>query len=567
MNNIYWNTRWALSLIILLFLANACRKVDEHKTLVESQPWLADEYPLGGKYGIYEWKYPSVMVVGDTAILIGKLFSGQPGSEIRIGGVLARLVDNFEVDPNKQYTTYGIPLEKMDVVRFIVTKEMGVGLNRPVTITANGVSISGIPVAVQEFAATAGKTDTTLVVEKLAHWLPAYANVFSSKGYALVRSVHCDKTGNIWFDNKLGINEVTGGQVTNVLKAGDQLKDDKGDAFTLKQILGSAVSFDGSTLFFSMEDTEPSVDTVTNYIFRLCKMEVATRTITTINRSLVLKGRAPVREDGSPYQGSVDHLKIVAMFLNTDVENNLYYTNYYAPGDMDFGHADWESGISNGKASSEAFGNNLMMICRLDVGGKVKAMMSAPYFPDYVPAYPTPGEHVVSSMYLLDPSGRYLFGFANFADFRTNTLQYDVQQENVIASVKSPYGLFAFRSFDTIPETKYAGTLVLPVDWSSFSYFFNNVMPQSDGAILAVVGGSLYSFDIPSLGVYCYAGVENAINIAAVGQDKLTGKAKWVDFTNSALIGQDKTNAVYYCKGYSDYANGVDFYKLHPASH
>ncbi|PSL50310.1 hypothetical protein CLV51_1011654 [Chitinophaga niastensis] len=561
------SNRWLLSLVVLLFILPACRKVDDHKNLVEAQPWLADEYPLGGTYGQFEWKYPQVMVVGDTAILIGKLFAGKPGSEIRVGDVPVKLIDHIEVDPNKQYTNYGLPYEIMDVVRFVVTKEMGLGASRPVTVTANGNTVSGPAVAVQEFAQSAGKTDTTLIVDQLAHWLPANAGAFSSNGYALVRSIHCDKTGNIWFDNQLGINQVTGGQVNNIFKAGDQLKDDQGAAITLKQVLGSAISFDGSTLFFSIENTEPSIDTAANYIFRLCKMDVATRNITTINRTLVKKGTVALSEDGSPYQGNVDHLKVVAMFLNTDVQNNLFYTNYYAPGDVANAHTDWETAISSGTINTEAYGKNLMIICRLDITGRVKVLMSAPYFYDMKPSYTTPGEHVVSSIYLLDPSGRYVYGFANFADSRTLTLQYDIQQEAVVATVKSPYGLFAFRSYDTIPATKYTGTLVLPVDWGSFIYALNNVMPQSDGSMLGILGGSLYSFNIQTLGVYCYAGVENGNNAPAPGQNKLTGKAKWVDFSHAVLIGQDKTNAVYYCNGYADYTNGVDFYKLHPVKH
>ncbi|RBL89299.1 hypothetical protein DF182_22520 [Chitinophaga flava] len=543
-------------------MLNACRKVDEHKTLVESQPWLADHYSLSGRYGISQWNYPSTWVVGDTGILIGKFFLEKPGSEIRVGGVPVKLVDHIQLDPNNQYTT-DIHLETVDVARFIITKEMGIGPGRPITITANGITINGAPLSIQDFAESVGRTDTTLLVDKLAHWVPANASVLNQKGYAFVRSIHCDRNGNIWFDNQLSINEVTNGQVNSILNAGDKLTDANGVTMTIKEVLGSAISFDGNTLFFSIEDGEPSADAADNYIFRLCKMDVPTKNITMLNRTLVQKKVAPFKGDASPFQGSVDRMKIVAMYLNTDLRDNLTYTNYYAPPSTTDNHAGWKSDISSGTINMEVTRGNLVLISRLDVAGKVTPLMNAPYFGSNRPAITGPGIHVASSFCFVDPSGKYVYGMANVESWRTLIVKYDVQQEDIIASARSIDGIFAFHSYDSAQATRGAGPMDLGViDWSSMGYYFNSSMVISDGSILAVYGGSLYNYDFEQRTVYCYAGVENALSGPAPGQDKLTGKAKWVDFSNAALIGQDKSNAVYYCQGAMT-TDGIDFYKLH----
>ncbi|MBO9730728.1 MAG: hypothetical protein J7623_18950 [Chitinophaga sp.] len=552
-----------LSLVILLLLLNACRKVDEHKKLVESQPWLADTYTLNGRYGIYEWQYPSLWVVGDTAMLIGKFFTNTPGSDIRVGGVSVKVVEHVEIDPNKLYNTGGIQMETLDLVRFVVTKEMGIGQQRPVVITANGITISGAPLSIQDFAASVGRTDTTLVVDKLLHWVPANADALNKKGYAFLRTVHCDRNGAIWFDNALSINVVTGGQVNAFLSAGDKITDDKGAAFTIKHVLSSAISFDGNTLFFSIEDKEASTDTVNNYIFRLCKMEVSSRSVTTLNRTLVLNKTALLDEDAAPFQGSIDRLKTVAMYLNADLQNNLTYTNYYAPPSVAEDHSYWMSVIGGGQINMEPYGNNVALICRLDINGKVTALMGAGYMGDAKPFILTPGIHVASSLCFVDPSGKYVYGMANVDDWRTQLLKYDVQQEDVVASVRAAAAIFVLHSYDTVPATKGVGPMSISViDWTGMTYNFNTLMVLSDGSLLAATGGSLFNYDMEQRTVYCYAGVENAFGASAPGQDKLTGKAKWVNFGGAALIGQDKTNAIYYCQGALG-TDGIDFYKLH----
>lgn len=547
-----------------LLLFNACRKVDEHKKMVDSQPWLADQYPLS-KYGVAEWHYPSAWVVGDTAMLIGKFFSNQPGSEIRVGGVPVKLVDHIEVDPNNQYNTHGIPLETMDVVRFVITKEMGIGPDRKITISANGVTIEGTPLTIRDFAASIGRTDTTLVVDKLLHWMPENANVLTQKGYAFVRSIHCDRNGTIWFDNQLSVNEVISGQVNSILSAGDKVTDDKGTVLTIQQILGSAISFDGNTLFFSMEDKEPSTDTVDNYIFRLCKMDVPSKRITTINRTMVFKNMASVNEDPAPFQGSIDRLKIVAMFLNTDLQDNLIYTNYYAPRNSYMDRSGWMSSISNGKLNNETGGYNVAFICRMDITGKVTPQIDGGYLDeDNVPSIPAQGVHMMTTFGWVDPRGRYLYGLANVDDYRTLIVKYDSQEEDIVASVKASAMAFNFHSYDTVPATHGEGLRSLSVlDWTGISRSFNVAMVISDGSVLAQMGASLYAYDLDQRTVYCYAGVENAWpSSPAPGQDKLTGKAKWVDFTGIGLIGQDKSNAVYFCRG-AKTTDGVDFYKLY----
>ncbi|NLR80395.1 hypothetical protein [Chitinophaga eiseniae] len=533
-----------------------CKKVDDHATMVLSQPWFADHYTqqAGSWLAPVNWNYPATLIVGDTAMLLGKLFPSQPGTVITVGGVPIKIIDTAQFSPN--YTTYNAQ-GKIDAVRFIVTKEMGIGKGRQVSITANGNIVTGPPVTIQLLGNSAARTDTTLWVDQLAHWMPADMDVYSRHQYDLVRCIHVDKSGNIYFNNQLSVQQVTAGQVSTVFKAGDVLHDDQG-SFTIKQVLSSAVTFEGDSLYFSAEVQDNKTDESSHYIFRLCKMSLQTKVARTLNRTLVANTYAP-DENGSPFQGNVSQLKIVASYLNTDLNNNLYYTNIYAPGSTTNDHSSWygPSGISGGMAGADPY-DGLILISRLDTDGRVHGLMNFEVF------YPSIGYPVSANYYWCDPSGDYLYGF-----YTSNFVQYQMLPYNVTEDTKGSYidtyqTKYAYQSYETDPKYKRVdggGFLVDPTNVE-----FNQTMQLYDGATLAVVNYSLSSYNLQTKRMYVYAGTEigSAYGSAPEAQNKETGLAKWVNFTGASLIGQDKNGAVYYCKGFNDYTKGVTFYKLYP---
>jgi hypothetical protein len=532
-----------------------CKKVDDHSSMVLSQPWLSDYYTqtTGSRLAPIDWKYPSTLVVGDTAMFIGNLFPYAAGTHIMIGNAEAKIVDTARFATT--YTSY-TPQQKLDGVRFVITKEMGVGKNRPVTITANGISIHGAPISIQLIEAGASRTDTTLWVEQIAQWTPANLNDYTDNSNFLVKHVTNDKAGNIYFSNQLSVQALRAGKVTPLISRGDALQDDKGSKFTIKQVLGSAVTFEGDAIYFSAEVLDNKADEENKYIFRLCKMNLASKTITTINRTLVANG-VTTDENGAPFQGNISQLNVVAVNLYTDINEQLYYTNVYAPGSSS-DHKWWynnSSGISTGVPGVDPR-DCLLLISRMDISGKVHGLMCF----DYI--YPSIGFKVNSGNYLHDPAGKTIYGY-----YTTNWIRYDMLAYNVAEDDKGDLtdtfgSSFNFLSYEKDPLYKKlsgSGYLTDP-----FSLQINPVMQLPDGSLLVVSNSSLAHYDLAGKIQYCYAGTEMGLDMPVAEQKQKTGLAKWVDFTGATLIGQDKSGAVYYCSGVNDTQNGVTFYKMYP---
>ena len=535
---------------------SSCKKVDDHSVMVLSQPWLSDNYyqSSGSRLAPISWTYPSALLVGDTAILIGNLFPYRAGTQIMIGNVPAQIIDTAQFATN--YTTY-TPQAKLDGVRFLITKEMGVGKNRPVTITANGITIHGNPISIQLVAGGTARTDTTLWVDQLAQWNPDNVRDYAKNGHYLVRNIHNDKSGNIYFSNKFAVQLMSGGAVRNLIKVGDVLQDDKGSGFTIKQIIGSAVTFEGDALYFSAEVLDNNVDEQTKYIFRLCRMDLATKAITTLNHTLVANGYA-ADESGAPFQGNITQLKVVAVNLNTDIHNNLYYTNVYAPGSSSDSHEIWyrvNGGISSG-APGYDMPSCIILICRMDVSGKVHGLMNMDF------SYPSTGFGVSSGYYLPDPSGKFIYGYYTTNWLRYDMFQYDIEEDDK-GTIYNTFGEnFVFHSYESNPLYKKLAANGFLTD--PYSRQLSTVMQLTDGSMLVLSNSSLANYDLVNKSEYCYAGTEIGLDAVPAEQNKKTGLAKWVDFMPVTLIGQDKTGAVYYCTGINDYTNGVTFYKLYP---
>ncbi|MBS0031403.1 hypothetical protein ACTJJ0_23200 [Chitinophaga sp. 22321] len=545
--------RLCLYAICLLVLPTACKKVDDHSTMVLSQPWLADYYTQlsGSRLAPITWTYPSTLLVDDTAVLIGKLFPYSPGTRIMIGDAEAKIIDTAQFAQN--YTTY-TPQGKLDAVRFLITKEMGVGNNRPVTITANGITIHGPAINIRRTATGAGRTDTTLWVDEIAQWKPDNMNDYTSKGNYLALQLSNDNGGNIYFSNRLAIQAVNNGHSSTLLKSGDIVHEDKGSDFKIGQIFGSAVTFEGNALFFSAEVTDNPADEKTAYIFRLCKMDLATKTVTTINRTLVARGFA-ADETGAPFQGSISQLKVVALTLHTDINDNLYYTNAYAPGSSTGNHQGWYQGLCAGTPTYESF-NCILLISRLDASGKVHGLMY------YDLGYGATGFPVFSGNYLPDPSGKSVYGYFTTTYVRYDMLQYNVEDDDKGALFNTYGDTYIFHSYEDNPLYKKLSGNGFITD--PYAPQINPVLQLTDGTMLVSSNSSLASYDLRNKIQFCYAGTEIGLDAPPAEQNKKTGLAKWVDFTGVTLIGQDKTGAVYYCSGISDYDNGITFYKMYP---
>src|SRR6516225_6870814 len=111
--------------IAAILLWSSCKKVDEHAVMVKAQPWFADHYTQfsGTRIAPVDWTYPKDVVVGDTVMLIGKLFPTLSGTSITVGGVPVTIQDTAKLTI---VGTYYSKQDQIDAIRFVVTKDMGV---------------------------------------------------------------------------------------------------------------------------------------------------------------------------------------------------------------------------------------------------------------------------------------------------------------------------------------------------------------------------------------------------------------------------------------------------------
>lgn len=573
---LYRNTLLWLSLVTLLL--PSCKKADQYAQLANAQPYLMNNYQTS-------------YLVGDTATFTGRFFLGQPGSRIQIGNAIPAILSDartYAGDIN-QYTHQP---DSEDVIRFVITAGMGIGNTIPVSVTANGTTITGPALSIQKFAGIQPKTDTTLVVDSLAGLLPTDASFYQSNNLPLVQNMNVSGNGVLCFNNLTGVYKVNNGQVAQLLHVGSILQEN-GTPFTIQLFLGAAITFGGDSIYFSAQVIENIPDTATAYIFRICKLDIAAGTVTTINRTEVQKGISAANEQGGPFHGPVNSLNIVAADLKTDANGSLYFVNYYSPARTDHDNTvNWyyRDGINTGIASYVMDTYAYQNVCSMGAGGQVNSLFSQSgpltlngYSNTYtIPGYPCAqtSDYLVSqdgtkALVCNQQGGVVGFNFNGFA-------YYDLQQGIPLAflgAADNASTLYRFSSYDTSSVTGYANAGeqfgLFPNQYRPFllfdpysAYTLTSNLLQNNGYILY----ENYNFPVASIAAiniqyktaYCYAGTEAGLFATTPAvQNHSTGQAKYVVFPALTMFaGTDKLNGIYYYSGYMDYVNGLHFYKL-----
>jgi hypothetical protein len=539
----------------------ACNKVDQHYTLVANQPWI-----LGN--------YPTTYFVGDTMQLSGLLFIGK-GGVLQVGAVQPAFVSITNTAPSA-----GAPVtDSGQIVRFVITKEMGIGKNIPVTLTVRGDVVQSPAITISQFSGVLARTDTTLWVDQLASWTPANLADYVNQNLPLIIGSSVSSGGNVYFDNPLGVFSVTGGSAQPVLIVGSVLSDKSG-SFTVNKVLGSCISFDGNTLAFSVAVSD-NADTVNNYVLRLCTMDMGSKAITTVNRTLEQRGIP--NQNGSPgaYTGPVAQVNLVAAAIQADANGNWYFANIYAVPYVGYDMGAWYSNaIDNPFAGGK---NELDNICKLGTDGKVSSLFSfsalehSAGFAYTDNFFKTPGfpiANINGTLISQDGSTAYISD-----KIYQNTFQGNIADYNLTAQVElsSPSAIanFKFISYDTSAATGEPGSF-------QSGYFDsyvqsggvpNQFLALSNGYVLSSLLNSLYAFNVLNQTYYCYAGTEQGVfgNPPAI-QDATTGQAKYVNFSlngNASFFdGIDAQGTVYYFTAPGTYAapvysGPVTFYKVY----
>lgn len=576
-----------LGLLLMILSGNpfsACRKVDEHADLIENQPYLITVGGFGGLFNIWGYAYQQTFLVGDTATLAGRLFIDRPGNSVQVGKTEAVIIAKGKVSTN-QFNTRTGQEDSLEVIRFLITKEMGIGANIPLTYHANGYTVQGLPLTIKAINIGDRRTDTTLVVDKLAAWLPGNIAAFqASYSTPFVNNSSVAGDGTLYFDNMNGIFQVTPQQVLPIILTGSSLTDQQQNTFSIDVIISSVISPDGHSLLFSSivkENIPPAADSL--YVIRLCRMDMNSKQITTLNRTTTLKGMGPYQETLGPFSGNVNTLKIAAANLRTDISGNIWFTNLYFPVNNQTNQItystfnstnDWYGQLQLCSYAQPPYAA-LYNICRMDVNGQVNSLMQTnPWGGFGPPPYITPGPLFSdnSTTFITSPDGSVVYGAKQPAStFYLNINQYVLAQGDIENTIIGAQFNFSFISFDTAAATKLSsnGSFSPP---ELYDADFNTCLLLPNNDMLYASSQSLYAYNFDNNTAYCYAGTENQ---NASVQTQETGKAQLVNFNSSNQLrfcGIDQQGAVYYCIGGSygsyssnDFTNGVRFYKLHSA--
>lgn len=545
-----------------LFLSPACQKANHYAQLVNDQP-----YVLMGPFGLVDYRmdnytgYQTSYLVGDTAVLMGRFFLGQPGSRIQIGNDTAHILYQRQVvrrgaaDSINQYTGKS---DVIDYIRFAITASMGLGNQIPVTIFANGTSVQAPSLTITQFKGIRRMTDPSLYVDSITTWTPPDLNYLMSLHLPSINGSNVAGDGTICFNNLTGIYLLRNQQVSQLAAMGSHYQEG-GTDWTIKVILGSVLSYKGDHITFSAAVTENNPDSLTAYIFRLCKMDLASGVVTTLNRTKMFYGVAATNEAGGPYEGSLGALNIVASDLKTDVNDQVYFINNYTPGRTDFDPTTlFYYELSNGQPTIDEPGYS--NVCRVDIAGNVKSIISSnsifgAYYhpPGFVSQWMT--DYLVSQ----DGSTGYVVDYFQGGPFSFSYV--DLKSDIPIAS--SGYNAsYRFFSYDTSSITGLHDPKVTFSFGLNGENFMNNYQILPDGDLLTNMGGAM---NIQNKSMYSYIGPE-LVSIGrspASGTYGTTGPAKNVWLSSGDLFaGLDKSNAIYYY--WVDGSSGsVSYYKMY----
>lgn len=277
-----------------------CKKADQQYEVLHKQPEVL--------------AYNDAYMVGDTLIIQGRL-NPEYNLRIKVGDVdsvniLAKEKIVYSTN-NAVYDTVWI-----DRVKIIITQQMGIGPDRSVAITSSGTTIAGRPIEILENA-TAGTVPPLKLTRmytltggsKILYCRSGNGNIYLWTQFLPTRSI-----------NRLSPD----GTLTTILSPADYT--DSYGAFTITAFNGGGVDPQERYLYFSAITTDNSADNAANEIYRFCRVDLATRQLTTINRTLYPKTASQRTISAlTPFEGKINDVKIFnATRIYPDSSGNVY---------------------------------------------------------------------------------------------------------------------------------------------------------------------------------------------------------------------------------------------------
>lgn len=579
-------------------LLPGCDKVDRYYEDVAERPQVDTRVtiiiPEGERFA--NSGYKRMYTIGDTATWVGRFFLDAGTPVIRVGDADAEIVHHEKLPVAGAATNAHLN----EIVRFVITEEMGIGANRPVSITANGTTTTALYLTINQFVGLEGRTDTTLVVDKLVTWEPENpsdyflpeeerASPWDPGQLTWINNASVTVNNVIYFDNARGVFRVNpDGSVESWLSFGQELTEN-GQSFNLSYTICSAVDDQHAAVYVSARVSEDGPDAETNYIFRLMKIDPLTKAVTTLNRTLIPKeSGSPVT--ANPVQGTVDQVPIVATRMTWGT-SGLYFANA-APARPVGNVLGYLSALYINKPGAL---ESISTLCQLGPDGQtLRVLMRS-------------GGNASTGLkvgdvyqYRLKPDGQLLYTIPdNVPAFGFGILYYDIALGQAIFTKTSTQhdASLLFTSFDQNPETRYIQpspmsfrTIVLG-DNDTDNPFNWTVSAAGEIVSFRSMQPSLFAVKVDAYRMYCYAGTElglfqrmDGVCINPVpGQDQETGPSKQVKFVEQycdyfydntidpRFIESDPQGAIFFYKfskpNFPDYQqlySPVRFYKLYP---
>lgn len=302
--------------LLLVLIGSSCKKAENYYKKLDAQPEVRSNYQA--LYG-----------VGDTMTLMGRL-NPQNNLEIRIGGVKATVVSIVKQPiPRDNYI-----MDTLERAKFVITKEMGIGTDRKVEITSAGNTIQGSPIQIVE-GIESGVLPGPVQLVKQADIPTGATSLFCQNGKGSVYLYRPDKSFV-----KISKN----GTLTDLF-SGTSLTDQNGQ-FSMLTFNAGGIDPTERYLYFSALTTDGNTDNASNAIYRLCRYDLQSKALITINRSAFPNAiNQRVMSAYTPFEGPVSSAKLFAVtgvypdskgnvFLN--VNSSSSYARISAAGQLNY---------------------------------------------------------------------------------------------------------------------------------------------------------------------------------------------------------------------------------------
>lgn len=573
---LYKITFWTLSCLILA--AAGCRKVEKNNDFLKTIYSVITSgtlYKEDGSFTSYEYISGTNSVVpGDTLSIAGILGGNDARRVVTIGDSTVEVFNGAHYRLRNTSTQDTIWTD-IDYMQCRVPAGVS-GNSVPVTVTVNGIPIIAPSLKIVQYTNIPSATDTTLVVQKVAEWLPANPELYSNSD--LWEDGTVTNEGNIWFYNQPGgIFKITGqGTAEQVLATGAHITPAAGTPFTIVSIIGFTLDIDETVLYFSASTTEETADTADYYITRLCRMNPASGSIEVLNRSTFMKTTAkyPRADDLTtllydpaanylPAEGSTADTKMALANLFLAMDGTLFASNFAyrmtpfpkspLAGNPKFPqfsqpafYAERDSvnaSVWYAKGNIVSGMNNFVRIRN----GSVRSLAK----PNTM--WPVPSLAIFTYLnQQISADGKFIYKMDN----PSATLQVistdDFEQETKGA----PGYEFSFSSSDSSTATGWHAPNAI---FQSANFINFYILSNGDGVFFpggyGYPGMSLLGINFAANNAYVFAGTEKGLTSNDVpGQDQTTGSAKWVNFSpirrgngaKNSFIGFDRKNNLYF---------------------